>query len=118
MIGASVQKGYDSVMEGRTSLLAILTQANITNNTYITTTLPDIGTSNYTGSSIISASGGQGGAENDDTNGMSPEELGIRLEFAVSLTFMVGLIQVSSLNILTHFKQRNIIAEGTFDNII
>lgn len=72
MVGTAVTKGYNSVTSGGEA---------------VTSTL--IHTGNDTNASIPLPSGGE-----SDDEAMSDEELEIRLQFAMSVTLMVGAIQV------------------------
>jgi hypothetical protein len=88
MIGSAVSKGMDSLgedflsskpvvlsSENQTQVVLNETFGNFTGNQSETTTRKSISTA-------------------DDTSEMSPEELDLRLQFAMSVTFMVGVIQV------------------------
>ncbi|XP_060593514.1 prestin-like isoform X2 [Ruditapes philippinarum] len=88
MIGSAVSKGMDSLgedflsskpvvlsSENQTQVVLNETFGNFTGNQSETTTRKSISTA-------------------DDTSEMSPEELDLRLQFAMSVTFMVGVIQL------------------------
>ena len=95
MVGASVDKHYTGFMSHSDG-----THSNTTdNNTYIGTTASyETGTGNnswLTGTQFMAGSptASPSGDSKDAT--MSPEEIQARLEIVVSLTFIVGFIQVS-----------------------
>lgn len=81
MIGSAVSKGMDSLGTITTSRMDSSVSENQTAVNQ---------TGNYTGNQTETTTTGAA----DDISGMSPEELDLRLQFAMSVTFMVGVIQV------------------------
>ena len=103
MIGASVDKGYARTpavgcISVRDTNVSSITSFNVTTSSYnVTTSSYNFTTSSYSvtanvtdGTTAVSLT--RCGEENGE---MSKEEEQIRLSYAVSLTFMVGLIQVN-----------------------
>ena len=85
MIGTTVQRGYDT-WQGSVGSSGSLINTTALNLTVPTSTFN--GTTNGTDGSIPMI-----GKEEES---MSAEELSVRLSYAMSLTFMVGIIQVSN----------------------
>ena len=87
MIGASVDKGYSRTPAAGAILVPDTNYINVTTTSmYNVTTNGTAGTTTGQGAA---SSGGSG-----DSKEMPEEEKMIRLSYAMSLTFMVGLIQV------------------------
>ena len=94
MIGASVDKGYARTPAAGSTAAAVV-DTNNTNGSFVTTTALYNFTTNVTGGGLTTQGSKSGsGAGLAEENGMSTEEIQIRLSYAMSLTFMVGFIQV------------------------
>ena len=89
MIGASVQRGYDK-SSGAVAGIVAGVDTNTTLSPNMTTTI----SYNHTSNATTPASSGQSGGGSGDETEMPAEELSIRLAYAMSLTFMVGIVQV------------------------
>lgn len=94
MIGASVDKGYARTPAAGSTAAAVV-DTNNTNGSFVTTTALYNFTTNVTGGGLTTQGSKSGsGAGLAEENGMSTEEIQIRLSYAMSLTFMVGFIQL------------------------
>ena len=86
MIGTTVQRGYDSWLGGTGGGGAVQLNTTVVNRTVTTSVFNGTGNSSDGGLPPV-------GPLEDEA--MSAEELSVRLSYAMSLTFMVGVIQVS-----------------------
>ena len=93
MVGASVDKHYTGFMSHSDRPHSNTTD----NNTYIATTASyETGNSSWLTSTQFMAGSPTASPSGDSKDAtMSPEEIQARLEIVVSLTFIVGFIQVS-----------------------
>ena len=82
MIGTTVQKGFDKWGGGAGSVL-IADNSTSLNTTALLNT-----------SALVNGTGGVPVVAENEEEMMSAEELSVRLGYAMSLTFMVGIIQV------------------------
>jgi hypothetical protein len=80
MIGTAISKGLDGLSKSEVI-------PSLSNATWNAIMINKDNQSETTTKSISTA---------DDTSEMSPEELDLRLQFAMSVTFMVGVIQVKT----------------------
>ena len=82
MIGTTVQKGFDKWGGGPASILVADNSTSLNATTLLNT------------SALMNGTGGVPTTAGNVEEAMSPEELSVRLGYAMSLTFMVGIIQV------------------------
>ena len=82
MIGSTVQKGFDK-WGGNPGSALVGDNSTSLNATAL-----------FNDTALVNGTGGVPRVVENDEEAMSPEELSVRLGYAMSLTFMVGIIQV------------------------